>query len=353
MTQASGLRAQIIRSLAIMTLGIMFLSVFGTYAFYAIASKYMPGSISETWVPSRVELIWITCTVIAALGLALYVGIRLSRHILTPLNSVAHNLRELAQGRLDARAPIDKNALGETAQLVLDFNSMAERLQQVTREREFWNAAVAHELRTPVTILRGRLQGLAEGVFSPSNEIFNGLLRQVEGLTRLIEDLRVVSLNDSGHLELQRADVSLAEDITIVVESYTPILQAKGFNVIQQLDSNCRVNCDATRIRQALMALLENAVQHADPGFLTVHFYLQDQTCYLSVEDEGPGISEDAANFIFDAFRRGEPSRSRKSGGSGLGLAVVKAIIESHGGAVTCQPNNEKGTVFILAWPIL
>lgn len=353
MKPASGLRKQIIQSLAVMTLGIMFLSVFGSYAFYALATKYMPGSISETWVPSRVELIWIACTIIAALGLALYVGIRLSRRILTPLNSVARSLRELAQGGLDARAPMDKNALGETAQLILDFNTMAERLQQVTREREFWNAAVAHELRTPVTILRGRLQGLSEGVFSSSKEVFDGLLRQVEGLTRLIEDLRVVSLNDSGHLELQRAETRLAEDINAVIESYTAILETKGFKVNQQLDFSCRVSCDVTRICQALMALLENAVQHADPGHLTVRFYVQDKTCYLSVEDEGPGISNEAADFIFDAFRRGEPSRSRKSGGSGLGLAVVKAIIQAHGGTAICQRSDDKGTVFILAWPTL
>lgn len=122
------------------------------------------------------------------------------------LNSVANSLREVAQGRLDARVPLDEQAIGETAQLVRDFNTMAERLQSMTREREFWNAAIAHELRTPVTILRGRLQGLAEGVFPPERALFEGLLRQVEGLTHLIEDLRVLSLNDSGHRAATRGD---------------------------------------------------------------------------------------------------------------------------------------------------
>jgi len=352
MKPVAGLRRQIIQSLALMALGIIFLSVFGSYVFYAIAMAYLPDSISETWVPSRVEMIWIVCTIIAALVMALFVAVRLSRRILTPLNSVAESLRELAEGKLDARAFMGRYSMGETTQLVRDFNAMAERLQNMTREREFWNAAVAHELRTPVTILRGRLQGLAEGVFTPSSDLFQGLLRQVEGLNRLIEDLRVLSLNDSGHLELHQTEVKLAEEINAVIDSFAPQLHAKGFRLNPLLDSTMQVWCDAVRIRQALMALLENACQHADPGTLTIHLHHAENTCYLSVTDEGPGIPDDAANHIFEAFHRVEPSRSRKSGGSGLGLAVVKAITEAHNGHALCQRTAQGGTTFTLAWPV-
>lgn len=352
MKRTPGLRRQIIHSLGMMTLGIIFLSVFGSYVFYAIAVAYLPDSISDTWMPSRVEMIWIVCTILAALSIALGVAIRLSRRILTPLNSVANSLREIAQGKLDARVPIDDQAIGETAQLVRDFNAMAERLQSMTREREFWNAAIAHELRTPVTILRGRLQGLAEGVFPPSSQLFDGLLRQVEGLNHLIEDLRVLSLNDSGHLELQRAEVRLAEELAVVLDAFAPALIASGFTLQQALDADLKVCCDALRIRQALLALLENAQKHAVPGTLIVRLHRSASMCILSVEDEGPGVSDEVASYIFDAFRRGDPSRSRKSGGSGLGLAVVKAIIEAHGGRAVCQPTEGGGTLFTLAWPV-
>jgi len=352
MRQALGLRRQIIQSLAAMTLGIIFLSVFGSYVFYAIAMAYLPNSISETWMPSRMELVWIICTIIVALGMSLLVAIRLSRRILTPLNSVAFSLREVAQGKLNARAQIDKHAMGETAQLVSDFNAMAERLENMTSEREFWNAAIAHELRTPVTILRGRLQGLAEGVFTPSSELFEGLLRQVEGLNRLIEDLRVLSLNDSGHLELQRIKVCLANELIAVTETFAAALEAKGLILKLELDETLEVYCDAVRIRQVLMALLENARQHAEPGMLTIRLYRLDEKCYLTVEDEGPGIPDEAASYVFEAFRRVDPSRSRKSGGSGLGLAVVKAIIEAHGGQVTCQSSERGGTKFVLCWTL-
>lgn len=353
MKPAPGLRRQIIHALGLMALGIISLAVIGTYVFYAIAVTYLPGSISESWIPSRVEMIWVGSTILIALGMALYVAVRLSRRILTPLNSVANSLREVAQGRLDARVPIDEQAIGETAQLVRDFNTMAERLQSMTREREFWNAAIAHELRTPVTILRGRLQGLAEGVFLPDRELFESLLRQVEGLTHLIEDLRVLSLNDSGHLELQRSEVRLADELAVVLDAFASPLAASGFMLKRELDAELPVCCDALRIRQALMALLENAQKHAVPGMLTVRLQRSGALCTLSVEDEGPGIGEEVAAYIFDAFRRGDPSRSRKSGGSGLGLAVVKAIAEAHGGSALCQSNGRGGTTFLLSWPIL
>ncbi|TWI44623.1 two-component system sensor histidine kinase AdeS [Pseudomonas duriflava] len=350
MKPTPGLRRQFIQSLAVMALGIIFIAVFGSSVFYAIAVAYMPNSISETWIPSQVEMIWVGCTIAAALGMSVFVAIRLSRRLITPLNSVAHSLREVAQGNLTARAPLDEQAMGETAQLVRDFNAMAERLQSMTREREFWNAAIAHELRTPVTILRGRLQGLAEGVFTPSSELFEGLLRQVEGLNRLIEDLRVLSLKDSGHLELQRASVRLADELGTVLQAFAAPLGAKGFHLHDELDANLLVECDALRIRQALMALLENALRHADPGNLRVRLEQVGEDCRLSVEDDGPGIDSALTSEIFEAFRRGDPSRSRKSGGSGLGLAVVKAIAEAHGGDAICQPSG-LGSSFVIAWP--
>lgn len=352
MSESLGLRQQIIQSLAIMTFGIILLSVFGSYAFYAFAMAYLPESISETWMPSRVELIWIFCTIVTAFSMALFVAIRLSRRILTPLNSVAGSLRKIAEGKLDARASMDQHAIGETAQLVRDFNTMAEQLQQITRERQFWNAAIAHELRTPVTILRGRLQGLAEGVFNPTPEIFAGLLRQIEGLNHIIDDLRVLSLNDSGHLELQWSKTNLTEEIKSVVASFMPTLSAKGFSVQLDLANGLEVLCDAIRIRQALIALLDNALRHATPGNLTVSLKQIGTQYLLSVEDIGPGIPKNEANVIFEAFRRIEPSRSRSSGGSGLGLAVVKAIAEAHGGTASYRLAESGGSIFLIAWPI-
>lgn len=170
-------------------------------------------------------------------------------------------------------------------------------------------------------------------------------------MTHLIEDLRVLSLNDSGHLELQREESRLADELAVVLEAFAASLAASGFTLKRELDAELLVCCDALRIRQALMALLENAQKHGVPGLLTVRLHRSGTLCVLSVEDEGPGISEEVAAQI-RGVSPGDPSRSRKSGGSGLGLAVVKAIAEAHGGSVVCQPAKSGGTMFLLSWPI-
>lgn len=352
MKRKLGLRRQITLSLVTMVMGVILLSVVGSYAFYGLIIAYSPGSISETWIPSGVELVWIVGTTVAALILAGSVAIRLSRRILTPLHAVAGSLRDVAQGKLDARAVVDSHASEEAAELARNFNALAERLQNTTREQQFWNAAVAHELRTPVTILRGRLQGLAEGVFTPGPAIFEGLLRQVEGLSRLIEDLRVVNLNESGHLELDLSPADLSLDVADVVQMFSGSLQARGLDVHIRLAAPVNVLCDAIRIRQALMALLENALKYATPGMLYVTLEVSPEFCELHVEDSGPGIAPETAASVFEAFRRGDPSRSRHTGGSGLGLAVVRAIAEAHGGHATCQAAASGGTVFSIRWPL-
>lgn len=351
MSRAPGLRRQVILSLGALALWIILLSVVGSYVFYALAAAYQPNSISDTWVPSRVEMMWIGATAALAVAIAVAVAVRLSRRILTPLNSVAHSLREVAQGNLHARASMDAHALGETAQLVRDFNAMAERLQAMEKQRTFWNAAIAHELRTPVTILHGRLQGLTEGVFEPRPELFQGLLRHVQGLSRLIEDLRMLGLRDSGHLEMEQMQADLAQEVASVVHAFGPDLHARGFTVQADIASPCTVTCDPVRIRQALIALLENVRKHADPGRVRIHARVADGQCHLSVEDEGPGMSEELAAQVFEAFHRGDPTRPQQAGGSGLGLAVVKAIAEAHGGHATCQAAPGGGSVLCLHWP--
>ncbi|MBZ8139676.1 two-component sensor histidine kinase [Rubrivivax gelatinosus] len=348
---ASGLRRQIVLAMAALALSVMLLSVLGSYAFYAFFQVYSPSSISDTWVPNEVEIAWMLATTAVALAIAIQAATRLSRRILRPLNSVAESLREVAQGNLQARAATEDPSLGEATRLVGDFNTMAERLQTMADERRFWSAAIAHELRTPVTVLRGRLQGLTEGVFAPEPKLFESLLRQVEGLSRLIEDLRVLSLTDSGHLELRPEPTELAAEIEAVVHAVDARLAARGFRLVLELDLPALVQCDPVRIRQALMALLENALMHADPGTLRVRAWLHEGWATLAVEDGGPGIPPELGERVFEAFRRGEPSRSRRSGGSGLGLAVVKAIAEAHGGRAGCAALPGGGSSVSLSWP--
>ncbi|OIN47012.1 two-component sensor histidine kinase [Pseudomonas azotoformans] len=351
MKKLNGLSRQIIAAMSAVVLCVIALAVIGSYVFYALLWTYWPLSDeqADAWLPANVEWAWMALTTCVSLAVGAFVATRLSRRILMPLNSVAENLRKLADGDLDVQAVAGDQSIGEAAILVDDFNSMAQRLKRMAQEQAFWNAAIAHELRTPLTILRGRLQGLAEGVFEPDTAQFYSLLGQVEGLARMIEDLRVVGLGDSGYLELNVQEADLAAGIEEDVRLFEPSLVAAGFTL--QLDLQRRtLRCDPARIRQALLALLDNVRRHATPGNVNVHLSTRDGMHYLRVRDDGPGIDEDLATHLFDAFQRGENSRSRAQGGSGLGLAVVRAIALAHGGAVTCRKMENGGTLFELSW---
>ncbi|WP_374361509.1 ATP-binding protein [Pseudoduganella danionis] len=349
----AGISRQISLSMALVVLGIIAMVQISSYALYFWLMRQSPDAlcdITNPW-PEKEEVIWLIATTICSLLIAVLAAGRLSRRILTPLNSVAQSLRAVAQGDLSARAGSDQHAMGEAAQLVSDFNLMAERQQHMAQQRAFWNAAIAHELRTPVTILRGRLQGINDGVFAAEPAQFQSLLKQVEGLGHLIEDLRTVALAESGHLPLQKITTQLDEEVASVVELAEPLWQAGGFRIEVALNVAV-VECDPIRIRQALLAMLENACKHATPGLIRISAEISQGYCHLAVADQGPGIAPAAAQTIFEAFQRGAAVSAGKTSGSGLGLAVVKAIALAHGGFAFCHPSSLGGSQFEICWPI-
>lgn len=347
-----GLSRQIALTMMAIAFGVTLMAVITSYVFYFVAVSYWPELFNQnTLVPTAPEWIWIVATTLAGLAFAIVVGVRLARRILVPLNSVTDGIRRVAQGDLEARAIAGDRSLGEAAGLADDFNALATQLQRTTEEMAFWNAAIAHELRTPVTILRGRLQGLAEGVFTPDESQFRSLLNQVDGLARLIEDLRAVSLAESGHLHLQIQETNLDAEVESVVDFCRHALRAADQHLILDLNAKSAM-CDPVRIRQALLALLDNARRHAAPGKVFIQTRQQDGWCSVRVEDEGPGIPPEAASQVFTAFRRmRDDDETATDAGSGLGLAVVAAIARAHQGDASCFPSTKGGACFELRWP--
>lgn len=343
-----GIYRQIAFAMMAMAFGITLFVVFTSYALYYFWQKYWPNYFpGDDSLPTTPEWVWLIMTTLAALALAIGVASRLSRQIIAPLTSVIDSIRQVALGDLSVRAIANENSPLETFQLVDDFNLLVEKLQRITDEQAFWNAAIAHELRTPVTILRGRLQGLAEGVFSPDERQFRSLLFQIESLNQLIEDLRVVSLAESGHLSLNIKKTDLTTDIRSLIDAMTDSLGKAGQHVLLNLEAGS-IHCDPLRIRQALLAILENATKHANPGHITIQTKCEHDQYMLSVEDEGPGIPDSFAPHIFSAFRRAQEA---KGNGSGLGLAVVAAIARAHGGKAVYQKTSNAGSRFIIQIP--
>jgi two-component system sensor histidine kinase AdeS len=331
----TGLGGQIVLSMVVATIASVVLTIVGLNVFYGILVRTAPELLSTAtqWFPTRLEWAVILGLCTAAGIITVIVARRLARRIVAPLVSVARAARRIADGDLLARAEAGDRSLLEAAMLVDDFNLLAERLDAASQAVTRWNAAIAHELRTPVTILSGRLQGLADGVFHPNPPLLRSLVAQVEALTRLIEDLRTVSLFDGGRLDARLQPTDLAEEIRGVVRLMSPGMEAVGFRIETQLDEG-QCDVDAARVRQALMALMENAQRHARPCTVRVRLTLDRALARIDVIDDGPGLPDDFIPYAFEPFRR-YMEVERPTKGSGLGLAVVLAIAQVHGGTAS------------------
>ena len=267
------------------------------------------------------------------------------------LVSVAGAAKRIADGDLTARATLVSLASREEAQLTRDFNHMASSLQRAERELAEGTAAIAHELRTPLTILRGRLHGIADGVFQLRAEEVQGLLYQVEGLGRIVDDLQTLSLANSDRMVLDLAQTDLAQEVERVLVAIRPDLLAAGLSPTLHLTPT-PLTADGARLRQAIGAVLANAERYAqDSGVLRISTRLDGAEAVLEIVDYGPGLPAGISDQAFDRFWRAEESRGRKTGGSGLGLAVVRAIVEAHSGKATLANHDGGGTIFQMRLP--
>ncbi|MHC5104191.1 ATP-binding protein [Enterobacter ludwigii] len=353
MNKETILSRQILTYMLSLTFVIIAIAILGSYLFYSFIIDYLPGGINAGNEDNMTFLdwMWILIASVTSLVVSLFFTVKLSARILKPLNEVAYSLKQISQGNLSARAFSSNSQLGEMNKLVNDFNIMAEKLQTLDAQRNLWNAAIAHELRTPVTILRGRLQGLVDGVFEPEPSLFQNLLKQTEGLTNLIEDLRVVSSSGGAGYSLVLSEVDLKTTISNTLDTFLPDFETKDFKIVTKLSSQCSV-CDPLRIIQCLTVLFDNALKYSTSKTLLVNNGIMGSDNFIIVQDKGPGIPEDLQKTLFQPFQRGEHAKKINPEGCGLGLSVVKAIMRAHGGDVSYSLTRENGSVFRLSWPV-
>ncbi|MEQ9899565.1 ATP-binding protein [Pectobacterium punjabense] len=311
---------------------------------------FTDGRDEYSWIPTTHD--WVLTLISGLLSSVVALGFAWSfaRKVIIPLNAVAESARKIAEGQLSERATHSVREIRETALLVDDFNAMADKLEVMSSEMKKWNAAIAHELRTPVTVLQGRIQGILDGVFEKDDRQFLLLLNQTEGLSRLIDDLRVLSLSDSGQLYLYRETVQMDQLIVTSVELFRDELERKGLT--PAIDAEQMTGfVDKIRISQVLSALLSNAIKYAIPGKILITCHLVKGDIRITVEDEGPGIPPQDIAAIFDAFYRADNVRSARTDGSGLGLAVVSSIARAHGGRVSCGYSALGGSCIEIVLP--
>jgi two-component system sensor histidine kinase AdeS len=336
---------------AALTLAVTLIVFFGSFFSYWILYEFFPGSASETLIPSGVDWLLMLLLLTPPLVIAGIVSINLARKILAPLLSLAAAANEIADGNLYARAEVSPGTSVEISKLVLNFNHMADTLQDTAESMSVWNAAVAHEIRTPLTVLKGRVQGLIDGVFVADQVLFQGLMLQIDGLARLTDDLRTMTLADSGRLDLRVAQISISDEIVRMVDLVRPSLEGGGFTLELNL-SDLTVSADPMRIRQVLLALLTNVEHHAFPGPVRITCKRSGRMAVVRIEDSGPGLPAHFIKRVFKPFMRLEMPTARERNGSGLGLAVVRAIALAHGGQAVYRRSELGGSAFSIKLPL-
>jgi signal transduction histidine kinase len=287
-----------------------------------------------------------------AVAIALLLTFFLSRRISAPVKALTASARQLGQGDFSQRVQFhNKGELGELSQA---FNSMAGDLERAEQLRRNLVADVAHELRTPLSNIRGHLEAVRDGVMKPDKKTIHSLYEEAFLLSRLVDDLQELSLAEAGELKLLCQTLDISDLIKQAVAAGQAEALNKGLLLSIDLPVGLpQVNIDSHRIRQVLRNLLENAVAHtSEGGAITVSARQRDSWVEISVADTGEGIPADDLPNIFERFYRVDKSRARATGGSGLGLTIARRLVEAHGGKIQVQSELGKGSHFRFTLPV-
>lgn len=282
--------------------------------------------------------------------LGILLGLVIARGLSAPLSRLADAARRVSQGDLNQQVPVKGS--DEVADLSRAFNDMAMSLEQAETLRRNMVADIAHELRTPLSVIQGNLQAILDDVYPLSKEEIAEIFGQSLVLTRLVNDLRELAQAEAGQLSLDIQPTPLGPLITGAVDLFQETAREREISLQADVPQELpQVLCDADRVRQILHNLLTNALQHTPPGGqvrLTVEQLIPsppDTSSFVrvSVTDTGPGIPVQDLPHIFDRFWRADKSRSREHGGTGLGLAIARQLVEAQGGQIGVESDGLSG----------
>ncbi len=294
--------------------------------------------------------------IVFLLALAVHrVGSLASRRFTAPLSETMKAADALAEGDLSARVPVKGSP--EFRTFARSFNRMARALETADRQRRELLADVAHELRTPLTVVQGNLEGLRDGIYEATPEHLDLVMDEIQKLSRLVDDLRLLTLAEAGQLPLDAQPLDIAQLLADVRDTFA--FQADEAGIALTVDAPASLPhllADPQRMGQVLGNLVSNALRFTPRGgeiSLGAARVPGDRAVQLWVSDTGAGIPAEDLPRIFDRFWRGDPARSHESGaGTGLGLAIAKSLVEAHGGRIWAESKVGQGTAVICIFPL-
>jgi signal transduction histidine kinase len=278
-------------------------------------------------------------------------GIAIGRVLSAPVTALSRAARQVGNGELHVRVPVKGSH--EIQELAAAFNKMAAALQQAEIARNNLMADVSHELRTPLTVLEGNLRAALDRVQALDDAGIANLYTQTRHLIRLVNDLRELSLAETGQLVLEKTPTNMCALANEIVQALEPLAAEKGVQLSAEMFELPLIPLDPLRMRQVLFNLLSNSLRHTPSGgVIRVVGAQRPPGLTLIVEDTGEGLTPEQLASVFNRFYRADKSRSRETGGTGLGLAIVKAIVEAHGGTISAFSGGKgQGSCFTIVFP--
>jgi len=338
-----------------------FIITFGLLALLFIAALVIIGSLAfgplQVALPRTLALVLLLCGV--PFGFLMLAGLGAGwafRRYGAPMVEVMAAADAVAEGDLSVR--VGEGATGELGRLARSFNRMTAELERAEQQRRNLTADVAHELRTPLHIIQGNLEGVLDGVYQATPEHIQATLEEARLLSRLVEDLQTLSLAEAGQLPLHRQRLSALDLLQDAATSFAG--QAAEAGVALELQAGdppdeLEVEVDPDRMGQVLNNLVANALRYTPAGgVIELRAMRVADGVRLSVQDSGAGIPAEDLPYVFDRFWRGDRARGRSPGaGSGLGLAIARQLVQAHGGRISVESPAGAGTKFTIEFPIL
>ncbi len=283
---------------------------------------------------------------------AMVLGVVLARSMTKPLRELTSGARAVAAGELDIQVPVRSS--DELGELAVAFNQMNADLATARDRRRQLTADVAHELRTPLSVILGHSEGIRDSVLEASEENLAVIYEEALRLERLVEDLRILSLVESGELSLELGEHDPAALMEKTAASYRALAREKDIDLeVSSSGELPDIRIDIDRMGQVLGNLISNAVRHTpEGGSILMAAYARDGGIEIQVKDNGPGIDPEDLPHVFERFYRGDKSRQRDGAGSGLGLAIAKSLTEAQGGTIRAESEPGRGTTLAVEFPI-
>ncbi|MFD1177924.1 sensor histidine kinase [Paenibacillus puldeungensis] len=294
-------------------------------------------------------LLWVALLIVV-MGVCVF-SVYLANGLSRPLQQIKRVATRMREGDLSSRVELAANQKTEIEEVALSLNHLADALQQQEKLRKNLTADIAHELRTPIATIQSHIEAFQDGVWEPSPDKLEVCHEQVVRLVKLIHDLEYLTALENPMLKLQREKVNLNEVVRNSVNAVKGQFTHKNIILDIEAKQEIYINGDYDRLVQVFSNLLNNAYKYTSEGSICVSISESTTDAEVSITDTGTGIAPDELPLIFERFYRGDKSRNRKTGGAGIGLAIVKAIVEAHGGTVHVNSIVEHGTQFCVRIP--